>query len=101
MSKKKAAGNQVGQVPSPSLLQEGHVCHLEATRWPSAGLYAAVLLSLDFCFVFLTLQARLHLEDSGLGSLQSGITENVAAMEGKCCRGKGMLHNQDLVLLFW
>lgn len=32
MSKKKAAGNQVGQVPSPSLLQEGHICYLEATR---------------------------------------------------------------------
>jgi len=43
MSKKKAAGNQVGQVPSPSLLQEGHVCYLEATRWTSAGLVAAVL----------------------------------------------------------
>lgn len=58
-------------------------------------------LSLDFCFVFLTLQTHLHLEDSVLGSLQSGITEHVAAMEGKCCGGKWILHNQDLVLLFW
>lgn len=48
MSKKKAAGNQVGQVPSPSLLQEGHVCYLEATRWTSAGLDAAVLEAVGF-----------------------------------------------------
>lgn len=43
MSKKKAAGNQVGQVPSPSLLQGGCVCCLEATRWTSGGLDAALL----------------------------------------------------------
>ena len=101
MSKKKAAGNQVGQVPSPLLLQEGHVCYLEATRWTSAGLDAAVLLGFwVFVFVFLTHQ-NLYLQDSVLGSLQSGRTEHVAAMEGECCRGKRMLDNQDLVLLFW
>lgn len=94
MSKKKAAGNQVGQVPSPSLLQEGHVCCLEATRWTSAGLDAAVLLSLFFIH-----QALFIPEDSVLGSLQSGRTEQVAVMEGKCYRG--MLDNQDPVLLFW
>lgn len=43
MSKKKAAGNQVGQVPSPSLLQGERVCYLETTRWTSAGLDAALL----------------------------------------------------------
>lgn len=79
MSKKKAAGNQVGQVPSPSLLQEGHVCCLEAPRWTSAGLDAAVLLNLFFIHQTLFIP-----EDSVLGSLQSGRTEHVAVMEGKC-----------------
>lgn len=57
MSKKKAAGNQVGQVPSPSLLQGGRVCYLEATQvdrcWAECSTALSCFFVLPFFFFLL------------------------------------------------
>lgn len=52
MSKKKAAGNQVGQVPSPSLLQGGRVCYLEATQVDRCWAECSTTLSCFFVLPF-------------------------------------------------